>query len=674
MRNNIVPALQDNKKLSEPACETARPVSARQVPQLARRTGMKSRLFAAQCLTVAGLILIAAGFDLSDHAIDWPGAALMAGAAASFLAAQIVLAAAGTLPAATGIESGEHENQLEQLKDAQWVLSENEARYRDLLDTQDDLISRRDELGRYVFVNKAFCSAFGVTPPVVIGKRFQPDVLDGQVHAPLSSEFNQRRCYEELVQTQRGPRWISWEEQLVRVASGAGHEVQSIGRDVSNEREAEALLTEARDQAQAANRAKSRFLAAMSHEIRTPMNGILGMTSLLSDTPQSAEQRTYLAAIGKSARALLALIDEILDFSKIEAGKMELAHAPFGLQSCVMSAIELLAPRAREKGLDLAWSFAPDLPETLVGDELRVRQIVLNLVSNAVKFTDTGRVRVTVLLAGNDSGEGASEIAISVADTGIGLAAGDMQKLFDEFEQAEPALTRQEGGTGLGLAISRRIARAMGGDISAEGALGQGATFTAVLRLDQAPDGAPVAAQLEPSLIPVSAGISNESLEVSASGQKKPRVLIAEDNEINALLARRVVEKSDCHPVVVGTGAHAVAAIKAMLAPGGEAIDLILMDVFMPGLDGMAAAREIARLFQEQLDPNPAMPNPGLKRPPIIALTANAFAEDRQRCLAAGMDDYLAKPFDAADLKALLDRWVRTAGPAASGPPPTQGS
>ncbi len=251
------------------------------------------------------------------------------------------------------------ESRLEQLKDAQWVLSENEARYRDLLDTQDDMISRRDERGRYVFVNKAFCSAFGAAPSEVIGNKFTPNVLDGQVHAPLSAERNQRRTFEELVQTQSGPRWISWEERLVHSFSGAGFEVQSIGRDVTDEREAEALLTEARDQAQAANRAKSRFLAAMSHEIRTPMNGILGMTGLLADTPQSAEQRTYLGAIDKSARALLALIDEILDFSKIEAGKLELTYAPFGLRQCVMGAIELLAPRAREKGLELKWSFAP---------------------------------------------------------------------------------------------------------------------------------------------------------------------------------------------------------------------------------------------------------------------------------------------------------------------------
>jgi two-component system, sensor histidine kinase len=648
VRNHVVPALQENKKLSELASEAAVPASALQALRPAANAKADFRRSVARYLTIASLILIAVGVALLDHAINWPSVFVFAGALASITAAHLALAAPVTPSTAADIESAEIEGRLEQLKDAQWVLSENETRYRDLLDTQDVMISRRDARGRYVFVNKAFCSAFGVAPSQVLGQKFTPNILDGQVYAPLSAERDERRCYEELVQTQRGPRWIAWEEQLVHAASG--YEIQSIGRDVSAEREAEAHLTEARDQAQSANRAKSRFLAAMSHEIRTPMNGILGMTGLLSDTPQTSEQRTYLAAIDKSARALLALIDEILDFSKIEAGKMELIHAPFDLRNCIMGAIELLAPRAREKGLDLTWTFASDLAQTFSGDELRVRQIVLNLLSNAVKFTDTGNVRVTVSALQSDGTEGSPNIAISVADTGIGLAAGDMQKLFDEFEQAEPALTRREGGTGLGLAISKRLARAMGGDIAAEGAPGRGATFTVVLRLDRPPAGISFAAPDTALSAPVEADPSAPDHATASTSAKKPRVLIAEDNEINALLARRVVEKAGCVPTVVGTGADAVSAVKEMLRATGQPIDLILMDVFMPGLDGMEAAREIRRLFGESTDT--------AKRPPIIALTANAFAEDRQRCLAAGMDDYLAKPFDAADLKTLLDRWV----------------
>ena len=297
--NSVVQALRENLKIHEKTVQqaaqektvqqAAQEKTVQQADDLAVRGS--SRLMAmgtaefrktmARFLAIASLITIAAGLAMSDHAmtdhamndhaIVWPDAALLVGAIFSLVAVLVALAAASEPKEAarrfSEMQGEGIESRLEQLKDAQWVLSENETRYRDLLDTQDVMISRRDERGRLVFVNKAFCSAFGVLPLEVLGKKFTPNILDGQVYAPLSTERDKRRCYEELVQTQRGPRWISWEEQLVHL--GSGYEVQSIGRDVSTEREAEALLTEARDQAQSANRAKSRFLAAMSSAGRT---------------------------------------------------------------------------------------------------------------------------------------------------------------------------------------------------------------------------------------------------------------------------------------------------------------------------------------------------------------------------------------------------------------------
>lgn len=667
------------------------------------------------------------------------------------------------------------ERRLERLQDARWELSENEARYRALLDSQEAAIVRRDDAGRLTFVNRTFLEMFGLSSGDALGKPFTVEVCSAASGEPLSVKDGIRR--QQIVQhalTTSGPRWIEWTEQLVPAPGQTRLEVQSVGRDVTEQRRAEVQLAEARDQAEAANRAKGRFLASMSHEIRTPMNGILGMASLLLETEQTPEQQTYVRAIDQSARTLLALIDEILDFSKIEAGKLELIRAPFGLESCVQGAVELLAPRAHEKGLEVGWSVSPQLPRLVFGDEARVRQILLNLLSNAVKFTDAGGVSVRVVgapLPDTDS----VRIEMVVEDTGIGLSPEDMRGLFREFEQAETAIHRRNGGTGLGLAISMQLARAMGGEIRVISQPGKGSTFTAVLVLQSAPsthgsepqvasiedvhvllafdrklerralrealasaripvaecdfadaekqigeayrrgtpfdrvviDGSagPVAAgwllsrarelgpqrgvrgivivnvlargglsefravgfdaylvrPVRPASLMMQLGLralgaTNESshagtrrASVLVEGARSRRVLLAEDNEINALLAKRVLEKCGCAYVAVSNGIEAVAWIEQTLRDEAEPVDLILMDIFMPQLDGVAAARAIKELYAARPE--------GIAAPPIVALTANAFPEDRQRYLEAGMDDYLAKPFDKAGLELVLRRW-----------------
>jgi two-component system, sensor histidine kinase and response regulator len=670
------------------------------------------------------------------------------------------------------------EQGLEQLKDLQWEIRENETRYRDLLDNQADVIVRRDAEGRLTFVNQAFCRVFGLERSAMLGQPFSPHVLSGERAKPLEpgSPVRQQR-YEQQIDTVRGPRWFEWEEHAVPARNFAASEVQCLGRDITERRRSEAELTEARTQAEAANRAKSRFLAAMSHEIRTPMNGILGMTALLRDTDLVPEQVTYAHAIERSARTLLTLIDEILDFSKIEADKLQLNSAPLALDDCVQGVVELLAPKAYEKGIDIAWAIDPSLPRVLLGDEVRVRQIATNLIGNAIKFTDTGGVLVTVArshagkqpLAVDEVG-----IAITVQDTGIGIAPETMPALFAEFEQADAAVRRRQGGTGLGLAISRRLARAMGGDIRVESAPG-GSTFTAIMRfrrdatpepepapqpgvaghvllaLDRqiertalrlslegagipleesavaaAPGLAAAAAKLEaPFTILIvdgrsGCGIASELLArakaaaapsavqsivvldtaakadfaqfreagfdaylvrpvrprsvlthvgvrprdddvaVDEPAERLPKfhakrakpllVLLVEDNDINALLARRMLEKAGCEVRHSVNGREAVEAIQRVLAGTEPGYDLVLMDAHMPVLDGLDATRQIKQLY--------AAPNAhGATAPPIIAVTANAFEEDRRRCLEAGMDDYLAKPFDREDLMRLLDKW-----------------
>ncbi len=525
---------------------------------------------------------------------------------------------------------------LEAITDARWQLEDKAQVYRHLLDAQQALIVRRDRNGRIIFANKAYCATFGIESTHIIESTFSPEVLAIE---PESGNGVAATQTFELTRTRDGDRWIAWEHATDINVTGE-QERQSVGRDVTDLREAEAELTEARDQAEAANRAKSRFLAAMSHEIRTPMNGILGMASLLRDTPLSEEQQTYMRAIEESAQALVVLIDEILDFSKIEAGKLVLASEVFSIHTCISRAMELLGPQAAAKGLKFGCSISSDVPPLVRGDEMRVRQVVLNLLSNAVKFTEVGAIEVRVFTVhGRGRKSGGTHVAIEVKDTGIGFSPDVMRRIFEEFEQGELDTKRREGGTGLGLAISRRLARAMGGDILAEGEIGIGAKFTAILKL------ANVAAPSE-ALPEAEQPLPDAAPEGAAAGL---RVLIVEDNAINALIARRVIERSAGAAFVATDGLAAVEAVERTFEPGARTFDLILMDIFMPVLDGFEATKAIKAMH--------ASKSGSRKVPPIIALTANAFPEDRQRCLAAGMDDYLAKPFDAAHLRDVLVRW-----------------
>ena len=371
------------------------------------------------------------------------------------------------------------EARAEELADRNWELREAEERARSLLESQGDLIVRRDAQGRVTYANDAYCALSGKPRTALIGREAELPVLE---QGTVSVLDDGTRVHDQKIGSGAQARWIAWREVAVRTE--AGNEVQGVGRDVTGRVEAERALELARDQAEAASRTKSRFLAMVSHEIRTPLNGMLGMADLLLDTGLTPEQVTYAKAAKTSGETLLSLIEEILDFSKIEAGRLDLQSHAFALGPLVEETVELLAPRAQAKGIEIASFVDGRLPASIAGDAARLRQVLLNLVGNAIKFTETGGVAVTV-----EPGEQDGVIRFVVRDTGIGIKPDDQSRIFRDFEQVDGSSTRKFGGTGLGLAISKRIVEGMDGTISLESRAGVGTIFEVSIPLAAASGG-----------------------------------------------------------------------------------------------------------------------------------------------------------------------------------------
>jgi signal transduction histidine kinase/ActR/RegA family two-component response regulator len=404
-----------------------------------------------------------------------------------------------------------------------------------------------------------------------------------------------------------------------------------LAAKVAEHEQTEAQLLIAKDAAEQASRAKSRFLANMSHEIRTPMNGVLGMTELLQRTELTAKQRQYATTAERSARALLGVINDVLDFSKIEAGRVELESVPFSVHAVAQDVVDLFRESARAKGIRLSCAVDAALPEELSGDPTRLRQVLVNLVGNAVKFTDSGEVRLRVANC-EARRRGTCGVQVEVVDTGIGMNEEAKRELFRPFSQAESATTRRFGGTGLGLAISQHLVVLMGGSIEVESRAGEGSTFRFRVALPMVETKAEAgAAATDGSARHISRGCS---------------VLLVEDNAVNRLVAEAMLEQAGC---VVR---HAATGAEALLVMEREPIDLVLMDCQMPVMDGFEATR---RLREREMAVGAEA------RLPVVALTANAIQGDREACLAAGMDDYLAKPFSRDALLRVLARWLPSA-------------
>jgi signal transduction histidine kinase/ActR/RegA family two-component response regulator len=383
-------------------------------------------------------------------------------------------------------------------------------------------------------------------------------------------------------------------------------------------------LDRSRRQAEAASVAKSQFLATISHEIRTPMNGILGTTELLLDSPLTPSQRQYANTAHHSATALLGLIDDVLDLSRIEAGKVTLRTASFDLRALATDAVQLMAAIARDKPVALRCTLPPQLPERLLGDPVRLRQLLVNLLHNAVKFTDSGQVSLQVTMAGDESPDGL-QLRFEVRDTGIGIAADQLDSVFDAFTQGDASSTRRHGGSGLGLAIARDLAQLMGGRLGVQSMPGEGSNFSFELTFKRAADPPP------PALYSKGAD----------EGGGPAHVLLVDDDTINQMVVQAMLTKLGCRVDLAADGNTACAAVSS------QRYDLVLMDCHMPLMDGYEATRSI-----RQAEAGSA------RRTPIVALTADALAGNRERCIESGMDDYITKPVNSAMLAAAVQRWT----------------
>ncbi|WP_051242077.1 PAS domain-containing hybrid sensor histidine kinase/response regulator [Stappia stellulata] len=645
----------------------------------------------------------------------------------------------------------------EALSDDIWHLKESDARHRDVLDTLGDVVTRWREGGDVVYANDAALKLF-------------PDGRIDALHAS-GDDSGPAGCADIRIETATGPRWFARRDVAVRDGRSGEPLIQTILRDVTDRRQIEDALVAARNQAETASASKSRFLATVSHEIRTPLNGILGMAGLLRDTRLTAEQRSYVEAVRSSGEILLLLISEVLDMSKIEAGRLDLAPAPTDIALLAESVVELLSPRAQAKGLEIACFVSPRLPDRLVVDAVRLRQILFNLAGNGLKFTEEGGVEIALECEPAPADARSSRLAITVRDTGIGFSAGEAERLFEEFEQIDHGPARRFDGAGLGLSISRRLARLMGGEITATAAEGAGACFRVTLPLAPSADdkkadsavgtgaalaektivlvtrsrveGPLVARRLEAEgaeALFVSAGdgdgddalagadlILLDPLAVSDAGawlagaraagvtapaivmitpaererlprlraagfgaylirpirsatlvqvvhavlergdteaawdllgddrskdyqarSKSPasrplRLLVADDNDINRMLTEALVRKLGHEPVVVSDGAEALDAVRCQAG-----FDMILMDLHMPGVDGLTAIRRF-RDLERQATRTPVA---------VLAVTADVTPEAEEAALAAGADAVLTKPIDPE----LLARHLRDVG------------
>jgi len=507
-----------------------------------------------------------------------------------------------------------------------------EAAFRTVFESSPIGITLGDLDGRYVDLNGAMEELIGLPKAQVIGRN--PEELGWIVGQEISGAIRQalddglgidakELTYRNAVAGQR--TGLLWARKVV--INGIEYSLCFV-LDITERKQMEVELVAARLGADAAAKAKSEFLANMSHEIRTPLNGILGLSLILDGESIPDSLRPMMGLIRSSGEVLRRVLDDVLDFSKIDSGRLDLEEEAFDLRACLQWSFDLFRAAAEEKSIECSLHVDPRLPARVSGDATRLRQVAANLMSNAVKFTHQGIIRMEAHLVERAPDDGKHLIRVLVRDTGIGIPEARLDRLFHSFSQVDASTNRCYGGTGLGLAISKRLAELMGGDIRVESREGEGTTFELILPIR-------IAADREPAAETV---MSEDLIGL--------KILVAEDNKVNQMVAQRMVEKLGCEADVVCDGALAIDHV------GANAYDVVLMDVHMPVVDGLEATRQIRTMHSPGCDV------------PIVALTASASREDRSACMEAGMNDYLVKPIEIQALQRALNRWGHHRSPA----------